>query len=377
MGVAWGWRRQSLCIALLASCVALSAGFAHTHVHASTPAHARTSAPCRPARPVLASGLVSGQRRTGRGVMVRVTGLSMAKGGSMVGGGDGGKKGGGEGLSKTLVKLYYTVLNFVFARLRWLATVSPVNLALSLLLGSFVFGKVMSMRNPPPPRPAEVAYSTFLDSVKKGQVTQVNLGNSIITMTLKDETKQITRIPRTAPPELLSVLSAKGVPFAQTRPGPGQMLVPYVGLLIYLAVVGYFGWQMLGKGTTGKVGRKVTNQLDKSLSFDDIAGIDAAKAQVASLVEVMKNPAKYSRLGAVQPTGLLLVGPPGTGKTLLARVVGAELGLPFYFASGSDFVELFVGRGAARVRELFERASKTSPCIIFIDELDALGKVCC
>jgi hypothetical protein len=152
MGGAWGWRRQSLCIALLASSLALTAGFAHTHVHsrpssASTSAHARTSAPCRPARPVLASGLVSGPSRTGRGLMVRATGLAMAKGGSMVGGGDGGgagrKKGGGEGLSKTLVKLYYTVLNFVFARLRWLATVSPVNLALSLVLGSFVFGKVM------------------------------------------------------------------------------------------------------------------------------------------------------------------------------------------------------------------------------------------
>lgn len=92
------------------------------------------------------------------------------------------------------------------------------------------------------------------------------------------------------------------------------------------------------------------------------------------LVDIMRNPSKYRRLGARQPTGLLLVGPPGTGKTLLARVVGVELGLPFYYASGSDFVELFVGRGAARVRELFQRAEKTSPCVIFIDELDALGK---
>jgi len=148
-----------------------------------------------------------------------------------------------------------------------------------------------------------------------------------------------------------------------------------VGLLVYLAVVGYFGWQMLGKGTTGKVGRKANAmQLDKTLSFDDIAGIDAAKTQVANLVDVMRNPTKYRRLGARQPTGLLLVGPPGTGKTLLARVVGVELGLPFYFASGSDFVELFVGRGAARIRELFQRAQKNTPCIIFIDELDALGK---
>jgi len=278
-------------------------------------------------------------------------------------------------VGKTLVRLYFSVVNFLFARLRWLATVSPVNLALSLVLGSFIFGKVMNMRNPPPPRPTEIGYSVFLDSVKKGQVAEVNLGHSMITMKMHDATTQVTRIPRTAPPELLSALAAKGVTFSQTRPGPGQMIVPYVGLLVYLAVVGYFGWQMLGKGTTGKVGRKANAmQLDKTLSFDDIAGIDAAKTQVANLVDVMRNPTKYRRLGARQPTGLLLVGPPGTGKTLLARVVGVELGLPFYFASGSDFVELFVGRGAARIRELFQRAQKNTPCIIFIDELDALGK---
>jgi len=155
------------------------------------------------------------------------------------------------------------------------------------------------------------------------------------------------------------------------------MILPYAGLLIYLGVVAYFGWQMLGKGggVSGKVGRRAnTAELDKTLSFDDIAGIDQAKSQVVGLVDIMRNPSKYRRLGARQPTGLLLVGPPGTGKTLLARVVGVELGLPFYYASGSDFVELFVGRGAARVRELFQRAEKTSPCVIFIDELDALGK---
>ncbi|EKX50035.1 hypothetical protein GUITHDRAFT_47181, partial [Guillardia theta CCMP2712] len=109
-------------------------------------------------------------------------------------------------------------------------------------------------------------------------------------------------------------------------------------------------------------------------SFDDIAGIDASKAEVMEVVDIMKNPQKYLKVGARIPAGILLCGPPGTGKTLLARAIAAEAKVPFIFCSGSDFVEMFVGRGAARVRELFERAKRVAPSIIFIDELDALGK---
>ena len=306
----------------------------------------------------------------------------MAKEGAMTrkgrGGGGDDKKGGGlaQKVLAKVVRIYYAVLNFLFARLRWLATVNPSLIALTLIVGTIAVSKIdRARKGPPPPRPAEIGYSTFLDKVKHGQVAEVKLGHSIVHMRLKDDTALVTRIPRTAPPELIGALHNKGVTFAQTRPGPGQMVLPYAGLLIYLGVVAYFGWQMLGKNVSGKVGRRAqTAQLDKSLSFDDIAGIDDAKQQVLNLVDIMKNPGRYSRLGARQPTGLLLVGPPGTGKTLLARVVGVELGLPFYYASGSDFVELFVGRGAARIRELFERAYKTAPCVIFVDEMDALGK---
>lgn len=171
------------------------------------------------------------------------------------------------------------------------------------------------------------------------------------------------------------MLDANQVPFRQGRPTMGQQIVPYLGLILYLGVVGFFGWQMLGKGTTGKVGRRAeASQLDRSLTFDDIAGVDEAKAQVMEVMDIMKNPSRYRRLGARQPSGILLVGPPGTGKTLLARVAAAQSGLPFFYASGSDFVEMFVGRGAARVRELFARAEKAAPCVVFIDELDAVGK---
>lgn len=124
-----------------------------------------------------------------------------------------------------------------------------------------------------------------------------------------------------------------------------------------------------------QVGKRADPQLlDRSLTFDDVAGIDEAKGLVMQVVDVMKNPSRYTRLGARAPTGVLLCGPPGTGKTLLARVIAGQMNLPFFYASGSDFVEMFVGRGAARIRELFARAAKSSPAVIFLDELDAVGK---
>jgi ATP-dependent metalloprotease FtsH len=138
---------------------------------------------------------------------------------------------------------------------------------------------------------------------------------------------------------------------------------------LYKTVSGNMG----GKGDApGKLA--VSNDLLPRASFDEIQGIDAAKVEVMELVDVLRNPDKYAILGARAPTGLLLVGKPGTGKTMLARATAATAGVPLLYCSGSDFVEMFVGRGAARVRQLFERAQKLAPCIIFVDELDALGK---
>eukprot|EP00553_Chaetoceros_curvisetus_P000834 CAMPEP_0204629238 /NCGR_PEP_ID=MMETSP0717-20131115/17756_1 /ASSEMBLY_ACC=CAM_ASM_000666 /TAXON_ID=230516 /ORGANISM="Chaetoceros curvisetus" /LENGTH=324 /DNA_ID=CAMNT_0051646123 /DNA_START=164 /DNA_END=1138 /DNA_ORIENTATION=- len=130
-----------------------------------------------------------------------------------------------------------------------------------------------------------------------------------------------------------------------------------------------------GKGDTpGKLARQVSNDPKSMVKFEDIEGIDDAKFEVMELVDALRNPGKYAILGARAPTGLLLEGPPGTGKTMLARACAATAGVPLLYCSGSDFVEMFVGRGAARVRKTFERASKLAPCIVFIDELDALGK---
>merc|ERR1719491_752688 len=127
------------------------------------------------------------------------------------------------------------------------------------------------------------------------------------------------------------------------------------------------------KGRKGAANTSTTNG-EKSVTFDDIEGIDDAKFEVMELVDALRNPGKYSILGARAPTGLLLEGPPGTGKTMLAKACATTAGVPLLYCSGSDFVEMFVGRGAARVRKTFERAGKIAPCIIFVDELDALGK---
>uniref|UniRef100_A0A6T8M5Q0 AAA+ ATPase domain-containing protein n=1 Tax=Hemiselmis andersenii TaxID=464988 RepID=A0A6T8M5Q0_HEMAN len=221
----------------------------------------------------------------------------------------------------------------------------------------------------------EVAYSKFLDTVNKGDVEDCALKPTSVTFKLKSRPGYlVTRIPR-APTELVSHLQNKGVPFRSAKPTAGSLIVPYMGLLIYLGFVGFLGWQMMGRGASGKVGKRADpRHLDTSISFDDIAGIDEAKNMVIQVVDVMKNPSRYNRLGARAPSGVLLCGPPGTGKTLLARVVAAQMKLPFFYASGSDFVEMFVGRGAARIRELFARATKASPSLVFLDELDAVGK---
>ncbi len=150
-----------------------------------------------------------------------------------------------------------------------------------------------------------------------------------------------------------------------------------VWLLIPRRMAGGAGGIGGGLMSIGKSKAKVYVETDIKVSFDDVAGVDEAKAELVELIEFLQNPEEYSHLGARIPKGVLLVGPPGTGKTLLAKAVAGEAGVPFFSISGSEFVEMFVGVGAARVRDLFEQARQKAPAIIFIDELDALGRARC
>eukprot|EP00548_Thalassiothrix_antarctica_P005302 CAMPEP_0194147074 /NCGR_PEP_ID=MMETSP0152-20130528/22507_1 /TAXON_ID=1049557 /ORGANISM="Thalassiothrix antarctica, Strain L6-D1" /LENGTH=442 /DNA_ID=CAMNT_0038847763 /DNA_START=441 /DNA_END=1766 /DNA_ORIENTATION=+ len=181
-----------------------------------------------------------------------------------------------------------------------------------------------------------------------------------------------------ASPELIAHLRQNDIPFraASTSSKAGLLAVAARGLLISFYML--YMWRVLkamsGGGGNNSPGKLANLSELPSASFSDIQGIDGAKFEVMELVDTLRNPEKYSVLGARAPKGLLLEGPPGTGKTLLARATAATAGVPLLYCSGSDFVEMFVGRGAARVRKTFEKASKLAPCLIFIDELDALGK---
>lgn len=220
-----------------------------------------------------------------------------------------------------------------------------------------------------------VPYSDFLKALDAGRVAEVRVTEDDLHFKLSTGEDKFSTTQITAPPELVGKMVAKGVRFAQTERISSE-IIPLLNPVLY-AVTGIGLW-LLNKhesGAGGNVGQKSDKMsLDTTLTFDDIAGIDDSKAQVMEVVDIMKNPQQYSQVGARVPAGVLLCGPPGTGKTLLARVIAAEAKVPFFFCSGSDFVEMFVGRGAARVRELFDRARKQAPSMIFIDELDALGK---
>merc|ERR1712225_129177 len=178
-------------------------------------------------------------------------------------------------------------------------------------------------------------------------------------------------------------LSDKGVsisaaPIEEKMPSLFGVLLSWFPMLLLIAVWIFFMRQMQGgKGGAmgfGKSKAKLMNEIKDKVTFKDVAGIEEAKEEVEEVVEFLKDPKKFSRLGGKIPRGVLLVGPPGTGKTLLARAIAGEAGVPFFTISGSDFVEMFVGVGASRVRDMFDQAKKNAPCIVFIDEIDAVGR---
>jgi cell division protease FtsH len=238
------------------------------------------------------------------------------------------------------------------------------------------------------PQTRRVSYSEFLGEVRKGAVTEVEVKPDELVGLLKNEggrgRQQVivaTRLPGIDESSFIRELESKGVKI-QGRTEAASPLVSWflawLPFLLLMAMIGYGAWKtrrMMGPLEFGRNRAKIYDRSEgQRVTLEDVAGIEEAKAELAEIVEFLKNPAKYRRLGGRIPRGVLLIGPPGTGKTLLARAVAGEAQVPFFSISGSEFVEMFVGVGAARVRELFEAAKQKAPCIVFIDELDAIGK---
>ena len=226
-----------------------------------------------------------------------------------------------------------------------------------------------------------IIFSEFLSEVENGRVVQVEIQGNNINGIMSNGQKFSTYSPND--PNLIEKLSDKGVsisaaPLDEKMPSLFGVLLSWFPMLLLIAVWIFFMRQMQGgKGGAMGFGRskaKLMSDGRKKVTFDDVAGIDEAKEEVQEIVEFLKSPKKFMRVGGKIPRGALLVGLPGTGKTLLARAIAGESGVPFFTISGSDFVEMFVGVGAARVRDMFEQGKKNAPCIIFIDELDAVGR---
>ena len=224
-------------------------------------------------------------------------------------------------------------------------------------------------------------FSNFLNEVDAGRVVEVQIQGNNISGVLADGNTFKTYSPNY--PELVDKLSSNGVSILATpqedkMPSLLGILLSWFPMLLLIGVWIFFMRQMQGgKGGAMGFGRskaKLLNEAQGKVTFNDVAGVEEAKEEVEEIVEFLKDPKKFSRLGGKIPKGALLIGPPGTGKTLLAKAIAGEANVPFFSISGSDFVEMFVGVGASRVRDMFEQGKKNSPCIIFIDEIDAVGR---
>ena len=231
-----------------------------------------------------------------------------------------------------------------------------------------------------------VNYSQFVKEVRSGRVTTVELAGINITGIRSDDSQFRTVMPLIGDDQLLNDLFDNNVEVIANEPEQqsiwSQLLVASFPILIIIALFFFFMRQMQGGGAGGKGGpmsfgkskAKLLGEDQIKITFADVAGVDEAKEDVQELVEFLREPDKFQRLGGKIPRGILMVGQPGTGKTLLARAIAGEAKVPFFSISGSDFVEMFVGVGASRVRDMFEQAKKQAPCIIFIDEIDAVGR---
>jgi cell division protease FtsH len=254
-------------------------------------------------------------------------------------------------------------------------------LIIVMLLNTFLFPAIRHLSV------KEVDYGTFLTMVEKGQVKEVEVTDNYITFkgTGKNE-NVLYKTGKMNDPELVDRLHKENIKFTQTIPAQNSPLINFfwtwvAPLLIFIGI-GQFMTRRMKKGmmgggnpfSMGKSNAKVYVESETGITFANVAGQDEAKEALQEIVDFLNNPKKYKEIGANMPKGALLVGPPGTGKTLLAKAVAGESKVPFFSISGSEFVEMFVGMGAARVRDLFKQAQEKAPCIVFIDEIDAIGK---
>jgi cell division protease FtsH len=229
--------------------------------------------------------------------------------------------------------------------------------------------------------PPDIAYNEFLDKIANDQLQSIVIEEGHVVGTLTDGSEFATYLPVVSE-DLLDTLHAKGIEVhARPKPEAGflrQALMMWFPLLVIIGLWVFFIRQMQAGGgkamSFGKSRARLLTENQQRITFEDVAGVEESKVELEEIIAFLREPKKFTRLGGRIPKGVLLVGPPGTGKTLLARAVAGEAGVPFYSISGSDFVEMFVGVGASRVRDLFLQGKKNAPCIIFIDEIDAVGR---
>ena len=256
------------------------------------------------------------------------------------------------------------------------------NIAIWLLIGFLVFLIIDFYKaNDSSRKISPISYSNFLSEIKNGNVARVDIRGNNITGEYSNGSYFSTYSPNDM--NLIEKLENNNVeinalPLDKGSPGLIDILISWFPMLLLIGVWIFFMRQMQsGSGRAmgfGKSRAKLLNENKEKVTFMDVAGIDEAKSELEEIVEFLKDPTKFQRLGGKIPKGALLVGPPGTGKTLLARAIAGEANVPFFSISGSDFVEMFVGVGASRVRDMFEQGRKSAPCIIFIDEIDAVGR---
>jgi cell division protease FtsH len=252
-----------------------------------------------------------------------------------------------------------------------------------ILVSLAIFNQFANIKRPDDPQP--LSYSAFMQEVKSGNIAKATIEDTREGTTVRSETKDGKHFITIAPPDLwmVSDLMKNNVTIeAKEDERPSlliNVLINVFPILLLVSVFVYFMRQMQGGGRGGafSFGKSRARMLDgnnNQITFVDVAGCDEAKEEVSELVEFLRDPSKFQKLGGRIPRGVLMVGSPGTGKTLLAKAIAGEAKVPFFTISGSDFVEMFVGVGAARVRDMFENAKKNAPCIIFIDEIDAVGR---
>jgi cell division protease FtsH len=253
------------------------------------------------------------------------------------------------------------------------------NLALWLVI-SLMMILLFNLFNQSRVRDTEISYTEFMAQVEEGNVVGVVMQGQEISGTQMDGARFKTFAPQDA--DLIKILRSRGVTIKAKPPAEApwymNLLVSWFPMILLIGVWIFFMRQMQAGGgkalSFGKSKARLLSEQSAQVTFDDVAGIDEAKEELGEIIDFLKDPKKFTRLGGRIPKGVLLMGAPGTGKTLLARAIAGEAGVPFFSISGSDFVEMFVGVGASRVRDLFVQGKKNAPCIIFIDEIDAVGR---